>query len=81
VRTGTALLQGPAGPVRRLTPSLRGMRGTGSFIEWWGQEGPYSCTNQTVPSGGTARVAEYGWPCHGSSTASTPPMLPTPEPP
>ena len=40
-----------------------------------------SCTNQTAPSGGAARVAENGWPCQGSATASTPPRLPTPEPP
>jgi hypothetical protein len=40
-----------------------------------------SCRNQTAPSGGTASVAEKGCPCQGSSTASTPPKLPTPEPP
>ena len=40
-----------------------------------------SCRSQTVPSGGAATVAEYGCPCHGVSSASTPPRLPTPEPP
>ncbi len=43
--------------------------------EWGGPaiRSSYSCRNQTVPSGGAATVAENGWPCHGSSTASTPP--------
>ncbi|SFO38183.1 hypothetical protein SAMN05660359_03029 [Geodermatophilus obscurus] len=35
--------------------------------------GQPSCSSQTVPSGGAATVAENGWPCHDSSTASTPP--------
>lgn len=37
-------------------------------------------TSQMAPSGGTVRVAEAGWPCHGSSTAVTVPRLPTPDP-
>ncbi len=36
--------------------------------------------SHTVPSGGTRRVIEAGWPCQDSSTASTAPMLPTPLP-
>ncbi len=44
-----------------------------------GQAG--ECRSQTVPSGGTRRVAEAGCPCHGSPAASMPPKLPTPLPP
>ncbi|SMO83921.1 hypothetical protein SAMN06273567_105168 [Geodermatophilus aquaeductus] len=35
--------------------------------------GQPSCNSQRVPSGGAETVAENGWPCQGSSTASTPP--------
>lgn len=43
--------------------------------------GHLSGASQSTPSGGTVRVAEAGLPCHGSGTASTTPMLPTPLPP
>ena len=41
----------------------------------------YSGTNQTAPSGGSVTSAENGWSCQGIASASTPPRLPTPEPP
>ncbi len=39
-----------------------------------------SGTSQTTPSGGSVTGAEYGWSCHGVSSATTAPLL-TPEPP
>src|SRR3954447_55911 len=39
-----------------------------------------SCLSHTVASGGSTSVVEWGWPCHASSPAWTPPMLPTPLP-
>ena len=39
----------------------------------------YSGTSQTAPSGGRLSSAEYGWSCHPTASASTPPRLPTPE--
>ena len=70
------------GPVQGTAPSLRGVGRTASVTEAWGEGWSfYSCTSQTVPSGGAATVAEYGWPCQGVSSASTPPRLPTPDPP
>ena len=41
----------------------------------------YSGTSQTAASGGSVRSAENGWSCQGIASASTPPRLPTPEPP
>src|SRR5450631_4497704 len=38
-------------------------------------------SSHTAPNGGRVSNAEYGWPCHGTSSASTDPRLPTPDPP
>ena len=43
--------------------------------------GGASWTSQSTASGGTVSTADAGLPCHGSATASTAPMLPTPLPP
>ena len=40
-----------------------------------------SGTSQTTPSGGSVTGAENGWSCHGTASDSTPPRLPTSEPP
>ena len=40
----------------------------------------YSGTSHSADVGGRVTTAEAGRPCQGSSTASTPPMLPTPAP-
>jgi hypothetical protein len=40
-----------------------------------------SGVSQSTPSGGTVITADASRPCHGSSTASTPPRLPVPLPP
>jgi hypothetical protein len=40
-----------------------------------------SGTSQITPSGGSVIDAEHGWPCQGTASASTPPRLPTFEPP
>jgi putative transposase len=40
-----------------------------------------SGTSQTTPSGGRVSSAEKGWSCHGTASDSTPPRLPTSEPP
>jgi hypothetical protein len=37
--------------------------------------------SHTTDSGGSVSSAENGWPCQGTPSASTPPKLPTPEPP
>src|SRR4051812_39237520 len=41
----------------------------------------YSGMSQTAPSGGSVSVAENGWSWHGTGSASTPPRVPTPDPP
>ncbi len=40
----------------------------------------YSGSNHNADIGGSTSTADAGRPCHGSSVASTPPRLPTPEP-
>src|SRR5207244_11460988 len=76
---------------RRREPVRRGDDAEGSAKLWAGRDAHavfaetisavYSGTSQTTPSGGSVRSAEKGWSCHGTASASTPPMLPTPEPP
>ena len=84
---GVAALLEHRHPRRRREPVRRGDHAErapelGSRREHsWAAERTYSGTNHTAPSGGSVTSAENGWSCQGTASASTPPRLPTPEPP
>ena len=70
------------GGVRGRSPVLlpsSDVPGTGKLVSRTGYPGSY--TNTTVASGGSNTSAEAGRPCAGCAPASTPPRLPSPEPP
>ena len=75
-------------PERRLLPALTSLRPRpGGLRDRLPAAGAapvpaVACgASHSTPSGGTVSMAEAGWPCQGSATASTTPRLPTPLPP
>jgi REP element-mobilizing transposase RayT len=60
---------GPAGAAAPRVPAASAVAGASSG------------TSQTTPSGGSVTGAENGWSCQGTASDSTPPRLPTSEPP